>query len=58
MKGRDDVALRRIDIDNWDSPVAKQFNLNSLPALYLYDGDELVSKNGPQILQRLQNAPG
>ena len=58
MKGRDDVALRRIDIVEWDSPVAKQFKLNSLPALYLYDGKELVSKNGPEILKRLQKGRG
>lgn len=31
------IVLRRIDIINWQSPVAKQFNLDAIPHVQIYD---------------------
>ena len=40
-----DLALRRIDVKSWGSPVAKQYRIRSLPTFRLYDD------RGKQILQ-------
>jgi thiol-disulfide isomerase/thioredoxin len=32
-----DVALRKIDIVNWESPVAKQYHVNSIPRVEVYN---------------------
>ncbi len=47
---RGTFRLRTIDIDQWASPVARQFEIRKLPTLLLYDGDELVSENRREIL--------
>jgi thiol-disulfide isomerase/thioredoxin len=31
------VAVRKVDIVNWDSPVSKQWNLRSIPNMRVYD---------------------
>ncbi len=50
---RDDLMLRKIDIVRWDSPVALQYRIDTLPTLYLYDGRELVSKDTDEVMRRL-----
>jgi thiol-disulfide isomerase/thioredoxin len=38
-----DIALRKIDIVNWRTPVARQFSLQSIPQVNIYDrGGRLV----------------
>ena len=32
-----DVVLRKIDIDKWDTPVCKQYNINSVPNIRVFD---------------------
>jgi thioredoxin-like negative regulator of GroEL len=37
------IALRKIDIVNWKTPVAQQFNIHSIPQVNVYDrGGRLV----------------
>ena len=47
------VNLRRIDIRDWDSPVAKQHKINSVPRLVLYDGDELLSDDTQEVISMI-----
>ncbi len=37
------VRLIRIDIDRWGSPVAKQYGINRLPTVWLYNGTSKVA---------------
>jgi thioredoxin 1 len=32
-----DIAVRKVDIVNWTSPVARQYGLNSIPRVQIYD---------------------
>ena len=32
-----DIALRKIDIVNWRTPVVQQFNIHSIPQVNVYD---------------------
>lgn len=47
------VNLRRIDIRDWNSPVAKQHKINSVPSLVLYDGDELLSDDTRTVMKMI-----
>jgi thiol-disulfide isomerase/thioredoxin len=46
-----EIALRKIDIVNWRTAVARQFNLNSIPQVNVYDraGSLVGTVNGPDI---------
>lgn len=48
------IRLRKIDIASWDSEVAQQHDIRSIPQLWLYDGMELLSKDTREILEYLQ----
>ena len=48
----DALSLRKIDIGRWGSPVAEQYGIRSIPALHLYDGKKLVSKDSKVTLGR------
>ena len=50
-----DFVIRKIDIDKWSSDVARQHDIRRLPTLWLYDGDDLVSKDTREILGMLGN---
>jgi hypothetical protein len=39
------VRLLRIDIDRWGSPVAKQYGINRLPTVWLYNGTTKVASD-------------
>lgn len=54
VKARGTVRLRRIDIRDWDSPVARQHGIQSIPQLWLHDGHERVSTNAGRILAALE----
>jgi thioredoxin-like negative regulator of GroEL len=48
-----EIALRKIDIVNWKMPVARQFNVHSIPQVNVYNrGGSLVGTiNGADIEQ-------
>ena len=48
-----EIALRKIDIVNWKMPVARQYNVNSIPQVNVYNrGGSLVGTvNGADIDQ-------
>jgi thioredoxin-like negative regulator of GroEL len=47
------VKLRRVDVGDWQSPVALQYGIRQLPTLWLYEDGELVSKDGREVAARL-----
>lgn len=59
---RQDIAVVKVDINrpghvgiDWQSPVARQFNLNSIPYLRIYGPDgKLQSEGRPATMQVLQ----
>jgi thiol-disulfide isomerase/thioredoxin len=55
VKKKQGVALRRIDIKRWGSPVADQYAITSIPQLWLYDGTRLVSRDVNDVLSRLSS---
>ena len=56
----DQLAVRKIDIINWDSPVAKQYGMSSIPHLVLYgpDGSRLAAGDAYSVLGRLESRLG
>src|SRR5437867_6435214 len=46
-----EIALRKIDIVNWKTPVARQFNVNSIPQVNVYNraGSLFGTVNGADI---------
>ena len=44
------TRLLRIDIDQWGSPVAKQYDINRLPTVWLYNGSQLVASDTRSVL--------
>jgi len=56
----DRLAVRKVDIINWDSPVARQHRLSSIPYLALYgpDGRQLASGDAASVLHRLEGVLG
>lgn len=42
----DELALRKVDIVSWDSPVARQHRIRAVPHLRLYDGDGRLLADG------------
>jgi hypothetical protein len=47
------VKLRIVDVVRWDSPVARQYRIERLPTLWLYEDGALVSKDSRAIAERL-----
>jgi len=56
----DVLALRKIDIVNWSSPVAGQYRIHSIPHLKLFDPDGRLVAEGDagRVLQVLDRALG
>ena len=46
---RADVRLRIVDIQSWGSPVAKQYHVQRLPWLWLYQDGRRVSTDTREI---------
>ena len=44
------IRLRQIDVGNWNSEVAQQFEIRRLPTLMLYDGTDLISHDTQEVL--------
>ena len=47
------IRLRRIDVVNWNSEVARQLEIRRLPTLMLYDGTDLISDDKQEVLDIL-----
>ena len=45
--------IRKIDIMTWESDVARQHDIRSLPTLLMYDGKTLVSSDTREIVKML-----
>ncbi len=56
----DDLAIRKVDIINWDSAVAAQYRLQSIPHLKLFDRDGrlLAEGNAGHVMRVLNNHLG
>jgi len=56
----DRLALRKIDIINWDSAVARQYGLSSIPYLVLYgpDGQRIATGDAGSVVNRLISVLG
>jgi thiol-disulfide isomerase/thioredoxin len=56
----DRLALRKIDVIDWESPVARQHRLGSLPYLVLYgaDGQRLVAGDANRVMAALGSRLG
>lgn len=52
----DQFALKKIDIVSWNTPVARQFKIRSIPYLEVYDdtGSKEASGNGFQVYKELK----
>jgi thioredoxin-like negative regulator of GroEL len=51
-----DYRLVKIDIGSWQSAVARQYRVESLPTLLLFDGDQLVDRDRDSILNTVHRA--
>lgn len=56
----DRLALRKIDVIDWDSPVARQHRISSLPHLALFgvDGSLLADGDADRVLRKLGSELG
>jgi thiol-disulfide isomerase/thioredoxin len=56
----DQLAVRKIDIINWDSPVSRQFRMSSIPYMILYgpDGEPITAGDAGSVMHRLRVALG
>jgi thioredoxin-like negative regulator of GroEL len=48
------VKLRVVDVGSWESAVAQQYSIRSLPTVWLYEDGEVYSKDLKTILQKLE----
>lgn len=49
------VALRKVNIERWGSPVAKQFSLRGIPYFVITDQKgQVVDKGGSNLLQKYE----
>ncbi|MEW6282832.1 MAG: hypothetical protein AB1758_29745 [Candidatus Eremiobacterota bacterium] len=55
VKKHPEYALIVVNIDNWDSPVARQFNLHSIPAFAFYDANGNLQAQGEAAKSRMVN---
>ena len=49
----DNLELRRINIKNWDSDVATQYGINSIPYFILYNESGELDSEGGEAVTRL-----
>ena len=52
---RSDFALRKVNVVNWDTPVAAQYGVNYLPYLQMYGpGGDLLADGADEVLAELR----
>ncbi len=54
VRGRSGITLRRIDIVSWDSAVAKQYQIRSIPYLILYENGRKTADGTKAVLALLK----
>lgn len=56
----DQLVLRKVDVINWESEVARQYGMTSIPYLVLYgpDGNRLAAGDAGSVLRRLSSGLG
>lgn len=54
VRERGNVRLRRVNIRDWSSPVARQYGIERIPQLWLHDGTQRVSTDTSDVLRRLE----
>ncbi len=52
------MRLRKVDVESWNSPVAQQYRIRSLPTLWLYEDGQRVATDTREVLGRLQRLIG
>ena len=50
--------MRKVDVESWDSAVAQQYRIRSLPTLWLYEDGQRVASDTREVLSRLQRLLG
>ena len=53
IRTKQNVQLRRIDINTWNSQVARQFGIRRLPTVWLFNGTEKVTTDRNKALARI-----
>lgn len=53
MTSHDDLVLRRVDIHDWESPVARQYGIDRLPNFRLYGPDGTLIAEGPEVAETI-----
>lgn len=48
------IALRKVNVVSWDSPVAQQYGLKALPYLLLYDPQGKLLAQGEDVVKMLE----
>jgi thiol-disulfide isomerase/thioredoxin len=51
------LAIRKINVLSWDSPVARQHKVTALPRLLLYDPRGELIAEGERVLEALRRIP-
>ena len=56
----DHLAVRKVDIINWDSQVSRQYRMSSIPYMILYgpDGERITAGDAGSVMHRLGSALG
>lgn len=54
IRERGNVRLRRVNIRDWSSPVARQYGIESIPQLWLHDGTKRVATDTAEVLRRIE----
>lgn len=49
------IPLRKVDIKSWESAVARQHQVQSIPALWLYKDGKLVTQDSQAVFQHLNS---
>jgi thiol-disulfide isomerase/thioredoxin len=58
-RARPDVALRKVNIVDWDTPVVAQYRVTYLPYLQMYDPDgALIAEGADRVLAELRRRLG
>lgn len=48
------LVIRKVDIESWNSPVAQQYEVRSIPHLLLYEDGRLVAQGVNDVFARMQ----
>lgn len=52
-RSHENLYIRIVDIRSWSSDVAKQYEIRSLPQIWLYEDGEFVTKEPEDVLRRV-----